>query len=82
MKSLKRKRILEIFLLYEKLERYIFMGLMVKFIFVLKSFQGLEKNYEKAFEYFYKASELGNWNTYASVGYMYLKGLGVERDID
>ena len=39
-----------------------------------------EGDYEKAFEYFRKAAELGNAGAHYNLGTMYYKGRGVEKD--
>ena len=41
--------------------------------------RGVKKDYEKAFEYFYKAAKLGDTGAKTTIGYMYLSGLGTEQ---
>ena len=43
--------------------------------------QGVEKDYQKAFDYFYKSSQNGNKYAYKNLAWMYLKGLGVEKNL-
>ena len=43
---------------------------------------GVEIDYDKAFEYFTKAADKGMAQAYGSVGYCYQNGLGVEADLD
>ena len=43
--------------------------------------KGVEKDYQKAFDYFYKSSQNGNKYAYKNLAWMYLKGLGVEKNL-
>ena len=41
---------------------------------------GVEKDKNKAFEYYYKAAEMGDVKRMNKVGYYYENGIGVEND--
>ena len=43
--------------------------------------QGIDKDYQKAFDYFYRSSQNGNKYAYKNLAWMYLKGLGVEKNL-
>ena len=43
--------------------------------------EGVKKDYQKAFDYFYRSSQNGNKYAYKNLAWMYLKGLGVEKNL-